>query len=86
MKILALDLGKYKTVGCDYERESGKHRFLRVASLHGSVAAVSDRSKTSGWSSMFCNVADGFVISCEAWAVEVQVANTSDDALGAGAR
>src|SRR5258705_447011 len=27
MKILALDLGKYKTVGCDYERESGKHRF-----------------------------------------------------------
>src|SRR5438045_1418112 len=27
MKILALDLGKYKTVGCDYERESDAHRF-----------------------------------------------------------
>ena len=27
MKILALDLGKYKTVGCDYERETGQHRF-----------------------------------------------------------
>ena len=29
MKILALDLGKYKTVGCDYESESGEHRFQR---------------------------------------------------------
>lgn len=24
MKILSLDLGKYKTVGCDYEGESGR--------------------------------------------------------------
>ena len=29
MKILALDLGKYKTVGCEYESESGAHRFQR---------------------------------------------------------
>ena len=29
MKILALDLGKYKTVGCEYESESGAHRFKR---------------------------------------------------------
>ncbi len=27
MKILALDLGKYKTVGCDYEGETGSHCF-----------------------------------------------------------
>ena len=46
MKILALDLGKYKTVGCDYERESGKHRFR--ASFHhaGGVGAVGEGSKT----------------------------------------
>jgi hypothetical protein len=27
MRILALDLGKYKTVACDYEAETGRHRF-----------------------------------------------------------
>jgi hypothetical protein len=30
MKILALDLGKYKTVGCAYESESGAHQFQRT--------------------------------------------------------
>ena len=30
MKILALDLGKYKTVGCAYESESGVHEFQRA--------------------------------------------------------
>ena len=29
MKILSLDLGKYKTAGCEYEAESGAHRFSR---------------------------------------------------------
>jgi hypothetical protein len=27
---LALDLGKYKTVGCAYESESGAHHFQRT--------------------------------------------------------
>src|SRR5260370_9359649 len=31
MKILALDLGKYKSVGCDYEQQSGAHEFETVA-------------------------------------------------------
>jgi hypothetical protein len=30
MRILALDLGKYKTVACEYEAESGRHRFATV--------------------------------------------------------
>lgn len=30
MRILALDLGKYKTVECDYEAETGRHRFMTV--------------------------------------------------------
>ncbi len=36
MKILSLALAKYKTVGCDYEGESGRHGF-RV-SCRGSAA------------------------------------------------
>src|SRR2546425_1368671 len=31
MKILALDIGKYKSVGCDYEAETGRHSFATVA-------------------------------------------------------
>ena len=30
MKILSLDLGKYKTVGCEYEAETGRHSFVTV--------------------------------------------------------
>jgi hypothetical protein len=30
MRILSLDLGKYKTVACEYEAENGRHRFATV--------------------------------------------------------
>jgi len=30
MKILALDLGKYKTVFCDYNSNNGEHEFGKV--------------------------------------------------------
>ena len=30
MRILALDLGKYKTVACDYEAKTGRHQFATV--------------------------------------------------------
>jgi len=40
MKILSLDLGKNKTVGCDYERESGKHRFPTAFSTRAGLAQL----------------------------------------------
>jgi hypothetical protein len=30
-------LGKYKTVGCDYERESGQHRFKTTSATPASL-------------------------------------------------
>jgi transposase len=30
MRILSLDLSKYKTVACDYEAETGRHQFVTV--------------------------------------------------------
>lgn len=30
MNILALDLGKYKTVYCDYNSDNGEHEFGKV--------------------------------------------------------
>jgi transposase len=80
MKILALDLGKYKTVGCDYESENGVHQFKRgfttPAGLTGMVQEVNpDRvvieiCSSAGW---VCDLMWGM-------GIEVQVANTSDDA------
>ena len=31
MRILALDIGKYKTVGCDYEAQTARHSSATVA-------------------------------------------------------
>jgi hypothetical protein len=31
MKILTLDLGKFKTVVCEYEAETARHQFATVA-------------------------------------------------------
>src|SRR5438105_10486049 len=44
MKILALDLGKFKTVACAYEAESARHRFVSVVTtpqaLHDLIVEV----------------------------------------------
>lgn len=79
MRILALDLGKYKTVGCDYEAETGRHRFVTVLTtpkaLHDLIVdcapqrVVIEICSIAGW------VGD-LVRSLE---VELQVANTTDE-------
>src|SRR5262249_40320354 len=80
MKILALDLGKYKTVACDYERETGKHRFktsfTTAAALEQLVKAVKpDRVVIE-----VCNIAGWVCDRLRAMGIEVQGANTNDDA------
>ncbi len=44
MKILALDLGKYKTVACDYQAETAAHNFATVATtpkgLHDLIVVI----------------------------------------------
>ena len=34
MRILSLDLSKYKTVACYYEAETGRHQFMTVLTTH----------------------------------------------------
>ena len=80
MKILALDLGKYKTVGCDYDRDSGQHRFkgsfTTPTALHQLVKEVKpDRVVIE-----VCNIAGWVCDLLRGMGIEVQVANTSDDA------
>jgi transposase len=80
MKILALDLGKYKTVGCDYERESGKHRFRASATTPAALARMVQEVKPDRVVIEVCNIAGWVCDLLRGMGVAVQVANTSDDA------
>ena len=80
MKILALDLGKYKTVGCDYERESGKHRFRGSCTTPAALEQLVKEVKPDRVVIEVCNIAGWVCDLLRGLGVEVQVANTSDDA------
>lgn len=80
MKILALDLGKYKTVGCDYEGESGQHRFRGSLTTPAALEQLVKEVKPDRVVIEVCNVAGWVCDLLRGMGVEVQVANTSDDA------
>jgi transposase len=80
MKILALDLGKYKTVGCDYERESGGHRFRASCTTPAALQQLVKEVKPDRVVIEVCNIAGWVCDLLRELGVEVQVANTSDDA------
>jgi Transposase and inactivated derivatives len=80
MKILALDLGKYKTVGCDYERETGQHRFKGSLTTRACLTQLVKEVKPDRVVIEVCNIAGWVCDSLRAMGVEVQVANTNDDA------
>jgi transposase len=80
MKILSLDLGKYKTVGCDYERESGKHRFKGTVTTPAALEQLVKEVKPDRVVIEVCNIAGWVCDLLRRMGVEVQVANTSDDA------
>ena len=80
MKILALDLGKYKTVGCEYERETGKHRFRASFTTPPALAQLVKEVKPDRVVIEVCNIAGWVCDLLREMGVAVQVANTSEDA------
>ena len=80
MKILALDLSKFKSVGCIYEAVSGAHRYRRVnttpQALHDLLVelepdrVVLEVSSVSGWISDLVRALE----------IELQVVNTNGEA------
>ncbi len=80
MKILALDLGKYKTVACDYEGENGKHRFKATGTTPAALQQLVKEVKPDRVVIEVCNIAGWVCDLLRGMGVEVQVANTSDDA------
>jgi len=80
MKILALDLGKYKTVGCAYEAESGRHQFQRSFTTPAGLRKMVQEIKPDRVVIEVCNIAGWVCDLLWGLGIEVQVANTSDDA------
>ena len=80
MKILALDLGKYKTVGCAYESESGAHQFQRTFTAPADLERLVQEVKPDRVVIEVCSIAGWVCDLMEQLGIEVQVANTSDDA------
>ena len=80
MKILALDLGKYKTVGCEYESESGAHRFKRSFTTPAGLQKMVQEVKPERVVIEVCSIAGWVCELLGAMGIAVQVANTSDDA------
>jgi transposase len=80
MKILALDLGKYKTVGCAYEAVSGKHHFQTSFTTPTGLAQLVREVKPDRVVIEVCNIAGWVCDLLRGLGVEVQVANTSEDA------
>jgi transposase len=80
MKILALDLGKYKTVGCAYEAESGNHQFQRSFTTPAGLRKMVQEVKPDRVVIEICSIAGWVCDLLWAMGIEVQVANTSDDA------
>ena len=80
MKILALDLGKYKTVGCVYESESGAHQFQRTFTAPPALERMVQEVKPDRVVIEVCSIAGWVCDLLWRLGIEVQVANTSDDA------
>jgi transposase len=80
MKILALDLGKYKTVGCAYESESGAHQFQRTFTAPAALERLVREVKPDRVVIEVCNIAGWVCDLLGQMGIAVQVANTSDDA------
>ena len=80
MKILALDLGKYKTVGCAYESESGAHQFKRGLTTPAGLARMVQEVQPERVVIEICSIAGWVCDLLRGLGIEVQVANTNDDA------
>lgn len=79
MRILALDLGKYKTVACEYETETGAHRYVTILTngkaLHDLlVDCAPDRVVIE-----ICSIAGWVSDLVRGLEIELEVASTNDE-------
>lgn len=80
MKILALDLGKFKTVACEYEAETARHRFATVATTPQALHDLIVEREPDRVVIEICSIAGWVCDLVRTLGIEIQVANTSDEA------
>ena len=79
MRILALDLGKYKSVGCDYEAETGEHSFAPTATNPKALHDLMVEREPDRVVIEICSMAGWVSDLVRALGIELQVANPNDE-------
>src|SRR5260370_23408210 len=79
MRILALDLGKYKTVACEYEAETGRHRFATVLTTPKALHDLIVDREPQRVVIEICSIAGWVSDLVRSLGIELQVANTADE-------
>ena len=80
MKILAMDLGKNKTVVCIYDQKSGKHRYQKVMTGPQQMHDLIVEHKPDRVVFEICSAAGWVFDIARCVGIEVQVANTNGQA------
>ena len=79
MRILALDLGKYKTVACEYEAQTGRQRFVTVLTTPKALHDLIVDREPHRVVIEICSIAGWVSELVRSLGIELQVANTSDE-------
>jgi hypothetical protein len=80
MNILALDLGKYKTVFCGYNSENGEHDFGKINTTPQDMHDIFVEKDPDAIVMEICSAAGWIVDIAKALSIETGAANTSHEA------
>jgi transposase len=80
MTILALDLGKFKSVGCRYDPATGEHAFETIATTPASVHDLLIETNPSLLVIEACSICGWIADLAESLSIEVRVANVLGEA------
>jgi len=79
MRILSLDLSKYKTVACDYEAETGRHQFATVLTTQKALHDLIVDREPDRVVIEICSIAGWVCDLVRSLGIEMQVASTNDE-------
>lgn len=82
MKILALDLGNFKSVACDYNTETGKHEFEAIVSSKQAVHELVMKRQPDRVVIEVCPLAGWVCDVVREVGIEMQVAGTNEQTWG----
>jgi transposase len=79
-KILAIDLGKFNSEACVFDKDTGEIRFQRIASSRSYIERLLDRERPDVVVFEACTMAGWIYDLCQKKGVDAKVANTCSEA------